>query len=131
MRTRIEGPSKIIKKIKNNAYKLKLLDDNNILPTFNVKDLRPYHGEELRASLFSQLWGIDARAFTTYTGNSILIMENSYLGGCETLGTPNLFLNPSIVSLVTILIWSCFILERFVLQVKVVVVLFNIESLFS
>ena len=38
-----------------NAYKLELLDDNNILPTFNVKDLRPYHGEDLRASIFSQL----------------------------------------------------------------------------
>ena len=35
-----------------NAYKLKLPDDNNILPTFNVKDLRLYHGEDLRASLF-------------------------------------------------------------------------------
>ena len=35
------------------------------------------------------------------------------------------------LSFVTILIWSCFILERFVLQVKVVVVLFNLESLFS
>ena len=58
-------------------------------------------------------------------------MENSDLGSCETLGTPNLFPDPSIVSLVTILIWSCFILERFVLQVKVVVALFNLESLFS
>ena len=58
-------------------------------------------------------------------------MENSYLGGCETLGTPNLFLSPSIVSLVTFLILSCFIIERFVLQVKVVVALLNLESLFS
>ena len=58
-------------------------------------------------------------------------MENSDLGGCETLGTPNLFLNPSIVSLVTIMIWSCFILEIFVLQVKVVVALFNLGYLFS
>ena len=58
-------------------------------------------------------------------------MKNSDLGGCETLGTPNLFLNPSIVSLVTILIRSCFILERFVLQVKVVVALFNLESFLS
>ena len=29
-------------------------------------------------------------------------MENLDFGGCETLETPNLFLNPSIVSLVTI-----------------------------
>ena len=60
----------------------------------------------------------DERASTTYLGNSILIMENSDSGGYETLETPNMFLNPSIFILVTILIWSCFILERFVLQVK-------------
>ena len=40
-----------------NAYKLEFPDDNNILPTFNVKDLRPYHDEYLRANLFSQVWG--------------------------------------------------------------------------
>ena len=49
--TRIDGPSKIIKKIIKNAYKVKLPDDYNILPTFKVKDLRPYHGEDLRISL--------------------------------------------------------------------------------
>ena len=53
--TRIDWPSKIIKKIRKNAYKFELPYDNNILPTFNVKDLRPYHGEDLRASLFSKL----------------------------------------------------------------------------
>ena len=58
-------------------------------------------------------------------------MKNSDSGGCEILETPNIFLNPSILSLVTILIWSCFILERFILQVKVVIALFNLESLFS
>ena len=73
---------------------------------------------------------VDAGASTTYIENSILIMENSNLGGCETLETPNLFLNPSILSHVTILIWSSFILKVFVLQVKVVVDLFNLESLF-
>ena len=52
LRTRIYGSSKIIKKIRKNTYKLELHDDNNILPTFNVKDLRPYHGEDLKASLF-------------------------------------------------------------------------------
>ena len=72
----------------------------------------------------------DARAFTTYIRNSILIMENSDLGGCETLETPNIFLFPSVLSFITILIWSWFILERFVLQVKVEVALFNLESLF-
>ena len=58
-------------------------------------------------------------------------MKNSDSGGCETLETSNMFLNKSILSLVTILIWICFILERFVLQVKVEVDLFNLESLFS
>ena len=75
---------------------MELLNDYNMLLTFNVKELRPYHGEDLRASLFSQLWGIDAGASTTYIENSILIMENSYSEGCKTLETPNVFLNPSI-----------------------------------
>ena len=57
-------------------------------------------------------------------------MKNSNSEGRETLETPNMFLNPSILSFVTILNWSCFILERFVLQVKIVVYLFNLESLF-
>ena len=57
-------------------------------------------------------------------------MENLDSGVCETLETPNIFLFPSILNLVTILIWSCFILKRFVLQVKVVIALFNLESLF-
>ena len=52
---RIDGPSKIIKKIIKNAYKVKFPGDCNIFPTFKVKDLRPYHGEDLRTSLFSQL----------------------------------------------------------------------------
>ena len=105
---------------------MELFDYNNILPIFNVKDLRPYHGEDLRASLFSQLWGIDAGASTTSIENLIFIMENSNLGGFETFETPNIFLFSSILSLVTILIWNCFILERFVFQVKVVVTLFNL-----
>ena len=57
-------------------------------------------------------------------------MENSDSGGFGTLETSNIFLFPSILSLVTILICSCFILERFVLQVKAVVALFNLKSLF-
>ena len=50
--TRIDGPSKIIKKIIKKAYKVKLPGDCNILSTFKVKDLRPYHGDDLRTSLF-------------------------------------------------------------------------------
>ena len=59
----------------------------------------------------------DTRASTTYIENSMLIMKNSDLGGYETLETPNIFLFPSVLSFITILIWSCFILERFVLKV--------------
>ena len=54
----------------------------------------------------------DAGALTKYIGNSILILENSDSGGCETLETPNISLFPS------------------VLQAKVEVHLFNLESLF-
>ena len=72
----------------------------------------------------------DGGASTTYIGNSILIMENLNSRGCKTLETPNIFLNPNILSLVTILIWNYFILKIFVLQVKIVVALFNLESLF-
>ena len=124
------GPSRIINKIGENAYKLKLLDDYDTSSIFNVKDLRPYHVEDLRASILSQLWGIDAGASTINLGNSILIMKYSYSRVCETLETPNIFLFLSNLSFVTILIWSCFILERFVLQIKVAVALFNLESLF-
>ena len=95
---------------------------------------------KIRGRIFSRKGGMmkiktqrirDVRAFTTYIGNSILIMENSDFGGCETLETPNIFLFPSVLSFITILIWSWFILERFVIQVKVEVALFNLESLFS
>ena len=53
--TRIDGPSKIIKNIIKNAYMVKFPGDCNILPTFKVKELRLYHGEDLRTGLFSQL----------------------------------------------------------------------------
>ena len=59
-------------------------------PTFSVKDLRPYHGEDLRASLFffSQLWGrINVGASTPTIRNLGLIMKNSNSGGCEALET--------------------------------------------
>ena len=56
--TRIDGLSKIIKKIIKNAYKVKLPGDCNILPTFKVKDLRPYNGEDLRTSLFFPTIGV-------------------------------------------------------------------------
>ena len=46
--------------------KLKMSDDFERSPTFNVKDLRPYHGEDLKTSLFYQLWGIDASAIPRF-----------------------------------------------------------------
>ena len=81
------APFRIIEKIGENAYKLELPDYYDISPTFNVKDLRPYHGEDLRTSLFSQLRRIDARAYTTNIGNLTLIIENSNSGGCKTLAS--------------------------------------------
>ena len=57
-------------------------------------------------------------------------MENLDSRVCETLETLNIFQFQSILSLVTIFILSCFILKRFVLQVKVVVALLNLEILF-
>ena len=59
-------------------------------------------------------WIRDAGASETLIRNPILIMENSYSGDCETLETLNIFLFPSVLSFITILIWSCFILERFI-----------------
>ena len=72
----------------------------------------------------------DVESFKRFIMNSILIMENSDSRDSKTLETPNIFLFPSVLSFITILIWSCFILERFILQVKVEVALFNLESVF-
>ena len=89
LKPRVDGPFKIIEKIGENAYKLQLLDEYEISPMFNVKDLRAYHGEDLRASLFSQLWGIDAGASinTPNIGNSALIIEELDWGGKDALNT--------------------------------------------
>ena len=57
LRARVDGPSKIIKKIGENAYKVELPNDYSFLPTFNVKDLRPFHGKDLRASFFFPTMG--------------------------------------------------------------------------
>ena len=46
----------------------------------------------------------DVGASITFIRNPILIMENSYSGGCETLETPNIFLFQSVLSFITILI---------------------------
>ena len=86
---RVDGPFKIIEKIGENAYKLQLPDEYEISPMFNIKDSRAYHGKDLRASLFSQLWGIDAGAsiHTSNIGSSALIIEELDLGGQKALNT--------------------------------------------
>ena len=43
--------------------------------------------EDLRPSLFSQPWGIDAGTFTTTIGNSTLTVQNLDSEGCKTFGS--------------------------------------------
>ena len=43
---RSAGPYKIIEKINDNAYKLKLPPEFRVSPTFNILDLKPYLGED-------------------------------------------------------------------------------------
>ena len=64
-----------------------------------MKSFRNFYGKASKVMKIKAQRIRDARAFTTYIGNSILIMENSDLGGCETLETPNIFLFPSVLSL--------------------------------
>ena len=59
---------------------------------------------------FKAQWIHAVGASTTYIGNSILIMENLDSRGYETLETPNIFLFPSVLIFITILVLSCFIL---------------------
>ena len=59
LKSRVDGPFKVLERIGENAYKLEIPNEYGISPTFNVKDLRPYHREDLKVSLFSQLWEID------------------------------------------------------------------------
>ena len=78
------GTRKIIRKEKNILRKI----------IFHILDDMENTNEKIqRKMLMTQ---IDAGVFTTYIENSILIMENSYSRDCETLETPNMFLNPSI-----------------------------------
>ena len=41
LKPRIDGPFKVLERIGENAYKLDILDENDISLMFNVKDLRP------------------------------------------------------------------------------------------
>jgi hypothetical protein len=45
----VDGPFRVLEKIKGNAYKLELpIDFGSVIPTFNIADLKPYFGEEMR-----------------------------------------------------------------------------------
>jgi hypothetical protein len=44
--SRAAGPSKILAKINDNAYKLELPPEFRVSPNFNISDLQPYLGEE-------------------------------------------------------------------------------------
>ena len=87
LKPRVDGPFKIIEKIRENDYKLQLPDEYEISPMFNVKDFRAYHDKELRASLFSHLWRIDAGASinTPNIGSSALIIKELDWGGQKAL----------------------------------------------
>ena len=52
----VDGPFKVLEKIGENAYKIELLKEYDISPIFNVKDLRPYHGENPSADLWASLF---------------------------------------------------------------------------
>src|SRR4051812_24894703 len=43
---RVDGPFKVLQKINDNAYKLELLADFGLSPTFNIANLKPYLGED-------------------------------------------------------------------------------------
>ena len=53
----VDCPFNIIGKIEENAHNLELPNDNDILPTFNVKDLRSYHDRRLEAKSFLPTMG--------------------------------------------------------------------------
>jgi len=42
----LEGPFEVIECVNENAYKIDLLRNYNILATFNVSDLSPYMDDE-------------------------------------------------------------------------------------
>ena len=51
---RVDGPFRVMQRISENAYKIKLPEDYGVLVTFNIADLSPYEEEEsdLRTSPF-------------------------------------------------------------------------------
>ena len=57
---RADGPFQVLEKVNENAYKIDLPGDFNVLATFNVRDLSPYLEDnedlDLRTKSFST-WG--------------------------------------------------------------------------
>ena len=50
--------------------------------------------------------------FTLHCDKNQSTKDNSDSGGCETFETPNIFMFPSVLSFITILIWSCFYFRK-------------------
>jgi hypothetical protein len=67
--SRANGPFKVLEKINENAYKLDLLTDFGVSPTFNIADLKPYLGEddELESRMTQMQEGEDDVDIHTYT----------------------------------------------------------------
>ena len=57
MKSKANGPFKVLKRIGKNTYEIELSKGYGVSPTFNVTDLSLYHGdgsiEDLRTRLFS------------------------------------------------------------------------------
>jgi len=67
---RAAGPFKVLQQINENAYKLDLLTDFGVSPTFNIADLKPYlgDGDELESRTTQMQDGEDDEDIgTTYT----------------------------------------------------------------
>jgi hypothetical protein len=75
---RADDPFKILKKINENAYKLDLLVDFGVSPTFNIADLKPYLGEEGQLNNQVSLFLASYLSYL-YNGNmySILLLRNN------------------------------------------------------
>ena len=85
-----DGPYKVVQKVGENAYKIKLPGDTQVSVTFNVGDLTPYleddeeHDEDLRINPL-QGGGVDAEQLPTL-GLLSLVRAMSQVGPMLTLG---------------------------------------------
>ena len=55
LKPKADGPFRMLEKVGENAYKIKLPIDYGVSPTFNVADLSPYHGDEHDSDLRTSL----------------------------------------------------------------------------